>query len=139
MLHEGGDVVKTFTLELLSSTRKKTIHDVVSFIGEDETGQFGVQAGRERLITPLVVGLVRFRTTTGRWSYLALPGGVLYVRPDRTTISTSRFFLSDNFEEVELELHNQLETEVAAAQQVRESFAHLEDELMRRLRGLETQ
>lgn len=129
--------MRTFVLELLGPTREERVEDVVSFIGEDESGQFGIQAGRHRLITTLVFGLSRFRRADGEWTYLALPGGVLYVRPDRVTISTSRFFLSESFERVEEELHHQLESEAKALSEVRESLSHLEEEIMRRLRGLE--
>lgn len=130
--------MKSFALELLSPTTRQRVDDVVSFVGEDETGQFGIQAGRHRLITTLVFGLSRFRLADGNWTYLALPGGMLYSRPDRVTISTSRFFLSEDFEKVEQELHQQFETESRALREVRESLSHLEEEIMRRLRGLET-
>ena len=128
--------MKTFSLELWGPTMERRFEDVVSFIGEDESGQFGIRAGRHRLIAPLVFGLARFQTADERWSYLALPGGTLYCRNNLVSISTNQFFLSESFEKVEEELHRQLESEAGAIRSVRESLSHLEEEVMRRLRGL---
>ncbi len=49
-----------------------------SFIGEDASGSFGLQAGHARFMTILEFGLARFRTAEADWQYLALPGALLY-------------------------------------------------------------
>ena len=70
--------MNTFTLELHDTSRTEQIEDVFSFVAEDGSGSFGLQAGHERFITVLRFGLARWRTRDGVWHYVAMPGGVLY-------------------------------------------------------------
>jgi len=70
--------MRIFTLSLNGARQSARIADVVSFVGEDASGSFGLQAGHERCMTSLVFGLARYRRADGVWRYLALPGALLY-------------------------------------------------------------
>ncbi|MCA9796801.1 MAG: F0F1 ATP synthase subunit epsilon [Candidatus Eremiobacteraeota bacterium] len=129
--------MKAFALELRDASHQERVPEVVSFVGEDASGQFGIQAGRHRFLTSLVFGLARFRGLDGDWTYVALPGGALYFCQGQLTISTSRFFLSNDFRQVESELERQLSLEESTLGEVKRSITRLEEEIFRRLRRLE--
>ena len=59
--------MKAFTLRLQDSTRLSRIDDVVTFVGEDASGSFGILANHARMMTVLVMGLARFKTEEADW------------------------------------------------------------------------
>jgi hypothetical protein len=68
------------TLHLQSAVRCERIDGVLSFVGSDASGSFGIQPGRARFMTVLDYGLSRFRDAcTVRWqsSRLSRRGAVL--------------------------------------------------------------
>jgi F-type H+-transporting ATPase subunit epsilon len=125
--------VKPFTLRLQDATRSEEIADVTSFVGEDDSGSFGILAGHARCITTLRVGLARFRVGESAWHYLALPGAVLYLHDNVLTLSTRRYLLDDDFDRISQTLHQQLLVEEERLQGMKESLRHMEEEILRRL------
>lgn len=87
--------MNTFTLHLYDSHGGDRFDDIVQFIAADGSGSFGVLAGHARMVAVLRYGLARFVDSTGRWRYLALPGGVLACADGRVTLATVRYFLGD--------------------------------------------
>jgi F-type H+-transporting ATPase subunit epsilon len=122
-----------FTLELHDATRRQRIDDVVSFVGEDTSGSFGLQAGHARFATVLTLGLARFRTERGDWQYVAMPGAVLYFSADRLWIGTRRFLLDSDYTRVSALLREQLLAEERALHETKTSLRRMEEELLRRL------
>ena len=49
--------MKTFKLRLQDATHAMDIPGVTSFVGEDESGSFGILADHARLMTTLVIGM----------------------------------------------------------------------------------
>ena len=88
--HEGDPFMNTFILHLQSATQYERIENVASFVGEDDSGSFGVLAGHARMMTSLVFGLARFRTPGADWEFLALPGALLYFVDNQLHINTRR-------------------------------------------------
>jgi F-type H+-transporting ATPase subunit epsilon len=125
--------VKTFTLRLQDATRSEQISDVVSFVGEDASGSFGVLAGHIRLLTCLVVGLARFRRADGGWKYLALPGAVLYFHDDVLTLSTRHFLVDEDYSRISEALQQQLMAEEEKLQSMKESLRRMEENILKRL------
>jgi F-type H+-transporting ATPase subunit epsilon len=125
--------VKTFTLRLQDATRSEQISDVVSFVGEDASGSFGVLAGHIRFLTCLVVGLARFRRADGRWKYLALPGAVLYFHDDVLTLSTRHFLVDEDYSRISEALQQQLMAEEEKLQSMKESLRRMEENILKRL------
>jgi F-type H+-transporting ATPase subunit epsilon len=125
--------MKTFLLTVHDTAHSQIIDKLVSFVGEDLSGSFGILAGRERFITCLSFGMTRLRASSGQTLYLALPGGVLYFSNDNLTISTRHFVVSDNFEQVLKTLQQDILDEEIQLQTLKKSFHALEKELMKRL------
>ena len=67
-------IVSTFTLMLQDTTQSEQVDNVTSFVGEDDSGAFGILARHTRMMTILVAGLARFRGDDENWNYIATPG-----------------------------------------------------------------
>ena len=126
-----------FTLHLQSAARHERIAGVVSFVGEDASGRFGLLPGHAPLLTLLEYGLARFRDAAGPWRYLGCPGAVLWFADDELFLTTRRYLIDDDYGRISTLLAGQLAEEEAALQSVKDNLRRLEQELFRRLRGLE--
>jgi F-type H+-transporting ATPase subunit epsilon len=125
--------MRTFRLSLCDATRRETFEEVISFVGEDASGSFGILAGHARLMTALLFGLARFRRADGHWRYLAFPGALLYFVNDELSISTRRYLLDDDYERISAALQEQLLAEEEGLSVMKESLHRMEEELLRRL------
>ncbi|SEG07252.1 F0F1 ATP synthase subunit epsilon [Marinobacterium lutimaris] len=125
--------VNSYRLELLSATEKREIPGLISFVGEDASGSFGIQAGHTRLMTPLVFGLARFRCTDDDWQYLAMPGAMLYFADNRLRICTRHFLLDRDYQRISTLLREQLLAEEEQLITVKRSLHRMEQQLLRRL------
>jgi len=125
--------MKSFSLSLRDVNRGETIDGVTSFVGEDESGSFGLLSGHARFMTSLVFGLARFRTGSAQWHYLAVPGALLYFADDALHITTQRYLLDDDYERVSGRLRDELLKEEKSLREVKASLRKMEDELFRRL------
>ena len=125
--------MKTFRLTLSDATRRESFEEVVSFVGEDASGSFGILAGHARLMTALLFGLARFRRADGHWRYLAFPGALLYFVNDELSISTRRYLLDEDYGRISAALQEQLFAEEEDLRIMKESLHRMEEELLRRL------
>ena len=125
--------MKTFSLDILDALGKTSFADLVSFVGEDGSGSFGILAGHARFITVLVIGLSRFRTTDGHWRYIAMPGAVLRFADDVLTLSTRRCLVDDDYTRISAALAEQLLAEEEKLQTMKQSLRRMEDEVLKRL------
>lgn len=134
--------MRTLILHLESATQYERIENVVSFVGEDDSGSFGILPGHARMMTVLRSGLVRFRTVAEGWQFLAAPGGVLYCADDQLHVSTRRYLRDTDYERISAALREQLLVEEVALHAVKQSLRRLEEEMFKRLwkmrRGGET-
>jgi F-type H+-transporting ATPase subunit epsilon len=125
--------MNSFTLELHDATQMQRIADVVSFVGEDASGSFGLQPGHARFMTVLTFGLARFRAAQGDWQYVAMPGAVLTFTAGLLWIGTRRFLLDSDYTRVSRLLQEQLLAEEQALLETKTSLRRMEEELLRRL------
>jgi F-type H+-transporting ATPase subunit epsilon len=125
--------MKTFALRLQDAAQAQTITGVTSFIGEDTSGSFGILAGHTRMMTTLIIGLARFRTSERAWQYLALPGGVLYFNNNVLTLSTRHFMLDDDYMRISAALQEKLLAEEENLHAIKTSLHRMEEELLKRL------
>ena len=125
--------MKTLTLALHDATRSEEIAEVISFVGEDASGSFGILPGHARFMTSVVVGLARFRLSRGSLQYLALPGAVLYFYDNRLTISTRRYLLDDDYKRISRVLQEQLLREEEKLYSIKQSLHQMEKEVLKRL------
>lgn len=125
--------MNTFTLELNDTAQTHCLDDVCSFVGEDASGSFGIQASHARFMTSLNFGLARFRRIQGGWQFIAMPGGVLYFEANRLWVGTRRFLLDDDYNRISRLLQEQLLTEEQALADTKRSLRVMEEQLMRQL------
>jgi len=125
--------MKTFVLRVLDSGGQKEFTDVVSFVGEDASGSFGILAGHERLITSLLTGLARFRTASSDWQYVAVPGAILYFDEDVLSVCTRRCLVGDDYECISAALREQILAEESKMAAMKQNLHRMEEEVFRRL------
>lgn len=121
-----------FVLHLQGAAQYERIEDVASFVGEDESGSFGILPGHARFMTSLVFGLARYRCG-GAWQYLALPGALLYFVGNEMFVSTRRFLRDESYQRISQALLEQLVTEEEKLRQIKESLHRLEQEMLKLL------
>lgn len=122
-----------FRLHLYSAVQCEDIDGVTTFVGEDESGHFGLLAGHERMMTSLVFGLARFRRHDEDWEYLAVPKALLHGTGQEVYL-TCRLYLRDtDLERITHALDDRLRTEERSLQDLKETIRRLEEELFRRL------
>jgi F-type H+-transporting ATPase subunit epsilon len=122
-----------FSLRLQDATHSEAVEDVVSFVGEDSSGSFGIQAGHGRIMTSLSFGLARFKVRSGDWTYLALPGALLYFDNGILTLSTRHFVLDDDYQRISEVMRETLLSEEAELKDLKESLRRMEEEVLRRM------
>jgi F-type H+-transporting ATPase subunit epsilon len=125
--------MNTFALNLHAATGGERFPKVHSFVGEDASGSFGIQAGHARFMTSLVFGLARFTGPDGNWRFLAMPGGLLYFKGNELTISTRRYLLDTDYTRISTALSEQLLAEEDTLHGIKESLRRMEEEMFRRL------
>jgi len=125
--------MRTFVLHLQDATRYERFDGVSSFVGEDDSGSFGLLAGHARFMTSLIFGLARFRVEGGAWQYLAVPGALLYFVDNELTISTRRYLCDENYERISTALSEQLLAEEENLRGMKEQLQRMEQEMLRRL------
>jgi len=130
--------MNTFSLKLHDTNSFEHIRQVISFVAEDESGSFGIQANHARFMTSLIFGLARYRChdenhSNSDWQYLALPGGILYFDNNTLTINTRRYLRDDNFERISLALQERLLSEERKLDSMKGSIRNMEKELLKRM------
>ncbi len=125
--------MNTFTLRLQDAKGSETIDGVQSFVGEDDSGSFGLLSGHERMMTVLSFGLARFRRAAGKWEFLAMPGGVLYFHDDVLWIACRHYLRDDDFERIIQRIETQLYREEQSLTATRKSLHNMEQSLLREL------
>jgi F-type H+-transporting ATPase subunit epsilon len=125
--------MNSFLMHLQSATQYEQIENVVSFVGEDDSGSFGILSGHGRMMTLLVFGLARFRVLNQDWEFLALPGAVAYFVNGRLFISTRRYVRGKDYEGITASLRRELLAEEEALRETKLSVRRLEEEMFKRL------
>ena len=122
-----------FPMHLQSTTQYERVENVTSFIGEDESGSFGVLAGHARMMTLLRFGLARFRILGEDWEYLALPGAFAYFLEGELYLSTRHYLRGKDYDHISVALQQELLVEEDNLQVIKQSLHRLEEEMFKRL------
>jgi F-type H+-transporting ATPase subunit epsilon len=125
--------MNTFAVYLLAADRYERIDGVASFVGEDKTGSFGLQARHDRFMTVLTFGLARLLLADGSREYLAFPGGLVYFVDNELRISTRRYLRDTDVARISRALTQELLEEEQALEQTRRKLHRLEAEMLKRL------
>jgi F-type H+-transporting ATPase subunit epsilon len=131
--HAVIESMSTFVLHLQSATQYERIEDVVSFVGVDDSGSFGILGGHARFITPLTFGLARFRATDPIWHYLALPSALLYFVDNQLYLNSRRYLRDTDYKRIRSALEEQLLMEEENLRGMKESLHRLEEGMFKRL------
>jgi F-type H+-transporting ATPase subunit epsilon len=126
-----------FTLHLQSATQYEALEQVASFVAEDDSGSFGIQAGHARMMASLRFGLARYRSGEQPWQYLALPGALLYFVDNQLFLNTRHYVRDDDYERINAVLREQLHKEETGLQRIKESLRRMEEEMLKRLREMQ--
>ena len=129
--------MNVFSLQLYDAAQQQRIDNITTFVGEDSSGSFGLQAHHARFMTILVFGLFRYRQQNEDWQYLAMPGGVLYFNDNQLSISTQHFLIDSNFERISDTLKQQLLAEEETLTATRTSLHKMEQSMLLRLWSLQ--
>ena len=125
--------MNTFPMHLESTTQYDRVEKVISFIGEDDSGSFGVLPGHARMMTLLRFGLARFRVLDEDWEYLALPGALAYFLDGELHLSTRHYLRGKDYDKISTALEQELLVEEDNLQVVKQSLHRLEEEMFKRL------
>jgi F-type H+-transporting ATPase subunit epsilon len=120
-------------MHLESTTQYDRVENVTSFIGEDDSGSFGVLPGHARMMTLLRFGLARFRVLDEDWEYLALPGALAYFLDGELHLSTRHYLRGKDYDKISTALEQELLVEEDNLQVVKQSLHRLEEEMFKRL------
>lgn len=93
--------MELFTIHLKSATQYEKIDKVISFVGEDASGQFGILAHHSRMMTCLKFGLAWFRDENQETEYLALPGAVVYFIDNQLHIATRHYVRHKEYQAIQ--------------------------------------
>lgn len=140
--HEQKELItemKLLTIHLQSATQYETIDKVVSFVGEDGSGQFGILAHHARMMTCLKFGLAWFRYENHETEYLALPGAIVYFVENQLHIVTRHYVRHKNYQAIQMAIEAELRWEEDKLLRTKESLHHLDEEMLKRLWKLKRQ
>lgn len=124
--------MNTFKLIIRDLRNSEIFESVTSFVGEDASGSFGIQANHAHFITSLVYGLARFKQE-GIWRYVAVPGAILYFTNNELKLITRRFLISDDYELMSNTLLNILAAEEQALSDVKHNLQNIEKNILKRM------
>ena len=125
--------MNAFTLLLQDVTHAEEFEGVTSFVGEDNSGSFGILPNHARMMTSLVMGLARFRIGNQDWQYIATPGAMLYFNNGTLTLSCRHYLIDADYMRISTALEMQLLEEESQLQAQKQSLRHMEEEALKRL------
>lgn len=125
--------MRSFALSLYDNHGVDCFDDVVQFVAADDSGSFGLLAGHARFVAVLRYGLARFVDSSGRWRYLALPGGVLNFSGNHLSLATVRYFLGEDRAGICRQLDEEMARTDSLVHAARSTLAEIEQTLVRRL------
>ncbi|MFO9572967.1 F0F1 ATP synthase subunit epsilon [Legionella pneumophila serogroup 1] len=131
--------MELFTIHLKSATQYEKIDKIISFVGEDASGQFGILAHHDRMMTCLKFGLAWFRYENQETEYLALPGAVVYFIENQMHIATRHYVRHKEYQAIQRVLEEELHWEEDNLSRTKESVHRLDEGMLKRLWELNRQ
>jgi len=123
----------SFNFLIQDTSHTEHFEGVSSFVGEDDSGSFGILPNHARMMTSLVMGLSRFRIGEQNWQYIATPGALIYFYGNQLTLSTRHFFIDDDYMRISTSLQEQLLKEESQLHTQKQSLRRMEEEVLKRL------
>lgn len=129
--------MNTFSLHLHGVTQYEHLPNVISFIGEDASGKFGIMAKHCRMLSSIKFGLSTLYYADNRVEYLALAGGIVYFLDNSLYIGTRQYYRSHNYEEIVTVLNKQLHAEAETIRDINETLRRFDEMVLRHLWEME--
>jgi len=131
--------MKAFDLYLRDTNCVEHVSGVVSFVGEDASGSFGILADHQRLITVLAFGLARFKKSDQKWHFLAMPSALLYFKNNVLQLNTPRFVRCENYKDISQALEQTLALEKSLVGDLKSHLKNIEDNMLLQISRLRSQ
>jgi F-type H+-transporting ATPase subunit epsilon len=125
--------MKNFRVRVQSAQEQWSVDNIVSMVGSDASGRFGLQAEHEYFITSLQPGLIRLCDDSGHWFYLAQPGGVLVFQDGQLNIACTEFMHGDDAELLLTKLEKNWQQQDQDLHKAKSSIVQVEQTLARKL------
>lgn len=129
--------MNSFTIYLQSITKEEQIHNVMSFVSEDDSGKYGVMANHCRMLTNIKIGMSKITYTNFTTEYLALASGIIYFTNNKLYINTKNYTRSDDYYKLVEILNTQLKSEDQAIKNINETIERVDEMVLKRLWELE--
>jgi F-type H+-transporting ATPase subunit epsilon len=125
--------MNTFVMHLQSPSQYERIDDIISFVGIDESGSFGILPRHERMMTVLSPGIMRFILAGNEPEYLGLAESVLRFVDNQLFISCHKYLRDRNYEHLADALVQKLHEEEEELAAMRETIRQMEEALLKQL------
>lgn len=125
--------MKTFAIHVKSPSRQERIDEVLTFVGADASGSFGIQANHERMITILNSGIASLRLLDGHCEYLGLANAVLYFVENELHISTAKYLRECDYNLLFVDLMKQIKVDETEALLRKQTIRQMEEALIKQL------
>lgn len=125
--------MNSITVLLQDVTHRQQYVDVISFVGEDKSGHFGILPNHLRFMTSLVMGLCRFKVQQDGWLYIATAGALLYFHDNQLILTSRHFLIDSDYQRISDALAEQIFAEEVRLQGQKQSLRQMEEEVLKRL------
>ncbi|MDD2462621.1 MAG: hypothetical protein PHI97_01360 [Desulfobulbus sp.] len=125
--------MRTFRCRVQDFSHQWESQEALSFIGQDPSGSFGLQAHHETFVTCLRPGLARVHVAEKGWVYIAQPGSVVVFRANVFCLTTSQFILSWERDQLIAHMEEAWQSAHTDVQHTKVSYVQLEQALTKKL------
>ena len=123
----------TSRLRLISPTRLEQIDEIVSFVGRDASGSFGILANAFRRITALSFGVATLRKRTDQLNTWLFPGGFFISWRMSSGLQPPALFAARRWKKSLRRWIGIVRMEEENIREIKQSLHHLDEEILRRL------
>ena len=130
--------MNTFNCSIHCPSYSLKIDDVISFVGSDASGSFGIMAHRLPLVTILTFGIATLKKIDKSIEYLGLSGGVLSFKDNTLTIISLFAIKSRKLDKLANTLNDAVKGDEERSKKIRGYIQKLDEEIMKRIKEMES-
>jgi len=125
--------MNSFIIHLQSPNRNEVIDKVISFVGVDNSGSFGILPNHMRIMTCLEYGLLWFKYQNNEIEYLAVPGAILYFVDNQLFINTQYYLKNKDYNIITKDFEHEIVTEKSLIKEIKGNLEKLNIEILRQM------
>lgn len=122
-----------FELQLLSPDMQHTDPKALSFVGEDASGRFGIQAHHDQFMTVLIPGLARFESMSAGWLYIATTGALVHFSENHLNLISGGVWINADYKLLIEQLENQMRLIREQGYLLKRSMGQMDHQVLRKL------